>query len=93
MDSLVATRLLWGYFGDLHVIRLVQEAEMGNGNAHRLVVLDILGEVVGIGLGPVSARCASHTTEVSSLKDVISCLYCLVELWVCLRLSLCRWSS
>ena len=78
MESLVATRLLLGYVEDLHIIRLVQKAEMGNGNALRLVVLDTLGEVVGVGLGPVSARCASHTTEVSSLGDVSSCLSCLI---------------
>jgi hypothetical protein len=43
---------------------------MGNVNTRPLVVLDVLREVVGVRLGPVSAGRAIDTTESSSLGKV-----------------------
>ena len=58
---------------NIRVVRLVQEAEMGDGNARLLVVLHVLGEVVGVGLGPVSARRARDAAEVPSLNAISNC--------------------
>lgn len=58
---------------NIRVVRLVQEAEMSDGNTRLLVVLHVLGEVVGVRLGPVAARRARDAAEVPSLKAISNC--------------------
>jgi hypothetical protein len=58
-------------------ISLVEETNVGNGNTGAVVVFHVLGEIVCIGLDPISRRaCLTRdATEITAVVHIIICLH------------------